>query len=111
VFLVFGNAAALGLRVAAAGGGAPVVFAVFAWVHISLFVFHLLPIPGLDGARMVALTLPPSAREVYRNGDKYLPLWVLLAVFVLGFILQIQQVIASAICDGVAGVSCIDAIL
>jgi Zn-dependent protease len=111
VNLLVGIAAAIGLRVVATGGGAPEVFAVFAWVHISLFVFHLLPIPGLDGARMVALTLPPNAREVYRNGDKYLPLWVLLAVFVLGFILGIQQAIAGAICDGIAGVSCVDVIV
>lgn len=111
VNLLVGIAAALGVRLSTVGGGAPEVFAVLAWVHISLFVFHLLPIPGLDGARMVALTLPPNAREVYRNGDKYLPLWVLLAVFVLGFILGIQQAIAGAICDGFAGTSCVDAIV
>jgi Zn-dependent protease len=109
--LLAGSAAALGLRLATAGGGAPGIFAVLAWVHVSLFVFHLLPIPGLDGARMVALTLPPHAREVYRNGDKYLPLWVLIALFVLGFILGIQQAIAGAICDGIAGTSCVDAII
>jgi Zn-dependent protease len=106
---------ALGIVAAAllgsAAGGLGRLLAVTAWVHISLFVFHLLPIPGLDGARLVALTLPPQAREVYRNGDKYLPLWVLLTMFVLGFVFGIQQAIAGAICDGVAGVRCLPAVL
>jgi Zn-dependent protease len=81
--------------------------AVFAWVHCSLAVFHLIPIPGLDGARMLALALPPHPREIYRNGDKYLALWVLLAIFVLGFLIPIQEAIAGAVCDGAAGVDCL----
>jgi Zn-dependent protease len=81
--------------------------AVFAWVHCSLAVFHLIPIPGLDGARMLALALPPHPREIYRNGDKYLALWVLLAIFVLGFLIPIQGAIAGAVCDGSAGVDCL----
>lgn len=118
--LVVGIVAAIALRgsqpaspvlLPPAAGGLSRALAVLAWVHLSLFVFHLLPIPGLDGARMVALTLPPHPREVYRNGDKYLPLWVLLALFVLGFVLAIQQAIVGAICDGVAGTSCLGAIL
>ena len=55
---------------------------VFAFTNAALLVFHLLPIPGLDGARIVGLLLPPQAREVYRNADKYLPLFVLVALFV-----------------------------
>ena len=52
--------------------------------------------PGLDGARLVALLLPPQAREVYRNVDKYLPLFVLVALFVfstliLGFLPPSQE--------------------
>jgi Zn-dependent protease len=100
--LVVGIAAAVVLRFGVSGELARLV-AVFAWVHCSLFVFHLLPIPGLDGARMLALALPPHPRQVYRNGDKYLALWVLLATFVLGFILQIQEAIASAVCSAAAG--------
>jgi Zn-dependent protease len=107
--LSVGVAAAIVLR--GATGGLGELLAVVAWVHMSLFVFHLLPIPGLDGARMVGLTLPPQAREVYRNGDKYLPLWVLITLFVLGFVFGIQQAIVGAICDGVAGTGCLGAIL
>lgn len=81
--------------------------AVFAWVQCSLAVFHLIPIPGLDGARMLALALPPHAREIYRNGDKYLALWVLLAIFVLGFLISIQNALAGAVCDAAAGTDCL----
>ena len=45
--------------------------------------FHLLPIPGLDGARLVGLVLPPRAAEVYRNADAYLALFVLVVIFLL----------------------------
>ncbi len=58
--------------------------AVFVLTQLTLTVFHLLPIPGLDGARMLALVMPPHAREVYRNLDQYLVLFVLVVFFLLG---------------------------
>lgn len=113
--LVVGIAAAIALRALAPGEGGVLTstsevvraVAVLAWVQCSLAVFHLIPIPGLDGARMLALALPPHPREIYRNGDKYLALWVLLAIFVLGFLIPIQQAIAGAICEGAAGLDCL----
>ena len=33
---------------------------------------------------MVALVLPPRAAEVYRNADQYLPLFVLIVLFLFG---------------------------
>lgn len=110
VNLVVGVAAALVLQAGAMSIEVARVVAVFAWVQCSLFVFHLIPIPGLDGARMLALALPPHPREVYRNGDKYLALWVLLAIFVLRFMIPIQQAIAGAICNAAAGSTCLDLI-
>jgi Zn-dependent protease len=56
--------------------------AAFAFTNLCLAFFHLIPIPGLDGARLVALLLPPHAAEVYRNADQYLPLFVLVVLFV-----------------------------
>jgi Zn-dependent protease len=80
---------------------------VFAFTNAALVVFHLLPIPGLDGARIVALLLPPHAREVYRNADKYLPLFVLGALFVFStLILGFLTTIAGAICDAATDVDC-----
>lgn len=102
-------AAVAGLVVRAAGlpleaGRAAVVFA---FTNASLLVFHLLPIPGLDGARIVALALPPHAREVYRNADKYLPLFVLVVLFLFtALVVGLLTVLTGAVCDAVTGVDC-----
>ena len=97
--------AGLALRV---GVGGEVGFALetFVYTNASLFVFHLLPIPGLDGGRLLALILPPPAREVFRNADKYLPLIVLVVVFVFTFLLSLASLITGAICDAITGVRC-----
>jgi len=92
-------------------GGLPLEVAralvVFAFTNAALLVFHLLPIPGLDGARIVGLLLPPQAREVYRNADKYLPLFVLVALFVFStLVLGFLTTITSAICDAATDLTC-----
>lgn len=80
---------------------------VFAFTNAALVVFHLLPIPGLDGARIVGLLLPPHPREVYRNADKYLPLFVLVALFVFStLILGFLTTLAGAICDAATDLDC-----
>jgi Zn-dependent protease len=80
---------------------------VFAFTNAALVVFHLLPIPGLDGARIVGLLLPPHPREIYLNADKYLPLFVLVALFVFStLILGFLTAITGAICDAATGVDC-----
>ncbi len=83
------------------------VAVVFAFTNAALVVFHLLPIPGLDGARIVGLLLPPHPREVYRNADKYLPLFVLVALFVFStLILGFLTTLTGAICNAATGVDC-----
>jgi Zn-dependent protease len=80
----------------------------FQFANLTLAVFHLLPIPGLDGARLVSLALPPRARETYRNLDQYLPLFVLLALFFLaGPIQSIVYSLVNAICGLFSGSSCL----
>ncbi|MDH4111432.1 MAG: site-2 protease family protein [Actinomycetota bacterium] len=80
---------------------------VFAFTNAASLVFHLLPIPGLDGARVVGMLLPPQAREVYRNADKYLPLFVLVALFVFSTLtLGFLTTLAGAICDAATGLPC-----
>lgn len=79
----------------------------FMFANLTLAIFHLLPIPGLDGARLVALALPPRPRETYRNLDQYLPLFVLLALFFLaGPIQAIVYSLVNAICSLFSGGSC-----
>lgn len=83
------------------------VAVVFAFTNAALVVFHLLPIPGLDGARIVGLLLPPHPREVYRNADKYLPLFVLVALFVFStLILGFLTTLTSAICNAATDLDC-----
>jgi Zn-dependent protease len=79
----------------------------FELTNLCLLVFHLLPIPGLDGARIVALFLPPRAAEVYRNADQYLPLFVLAIVFVLGGPLtSIVYSLTDSLCRLLSGFGC-----
>jgi Zn-dependent protease len=81
---------------------------VVCYSNMALMVFHLLPIPGLDGARMVALILPPAARETYRNGDRYLPLFVLVALFVFTFlVLGVLTALTGALCSAATGADCV----
>ena len=76
----------------------------FLFTNLIMFVFHLMPVPGLDGARMLALVLPVHAREIYRNLDQYLVLFMLVIFFLFaGPLLAIVEGLVGAACDVVAG--------
>jgi Zn-dependent protease len=109
-----GPAASLALAVAGGllvrtglSGEALLVLSTFAFTNASLFVFHLLPIPGLDGGRLLALLLPPHAREVFRNADRYLALIVLVVLFLFTFLLSIASLLTGAICEAATGQDCL----
>jgi Zn-dependent protease len=75
--------------------------------NVSLAIVHLMPIPGLDGARMVALLLPPRAREIYVNAEQLLPLFVLLFLLVLGlFVRDIVYALTDVLCRVLSGIGC-----
>lgn len=106
--LVLAVAAGVLVRIGAVTGEPLVAVTTFAYANASLFVFHLLPIPGLDGGRLVALLLPPHAREVFRNADRYLALFVLVVLFVLlTVLLSIVVVITGAVCEAATGQDCL----
>jgi Zn-dependent protease len=89
------------------GGEVGRAAAVVALANCALVVFHLLPVPGLDGARIVALLLPANVRDTYRNFDRYLPLMVLVILFLLGGItLAILDSLARALCGLAIGTTC-----
>jgi Zn-dependent protease len=101
--------AAVGGRALRAGiaGEAGLIALAFMLANLSLMIFHLLPIPGLDGARMVALVLPPRAAEVYRNADQYLPLFVLIVLFLFGGpLISIMNSLTDSLCRVLSGFSC-----
>lgn len=101
-------AAAVGLfvRVGVSGELGRAALAI-GYANCALLVFHLLPIPGLDGARMVELLLPPNVRDPYRNFDRYLPLMVLVILFLFGGLtLGILETLTRAVCDLVVSPLC-----
>lgn len=89
------------------GGEAGFVALAFMLTNLSLTIFHLMPIPGLDGARMLALALPPRAAQVYRNADQYLPLIVLIVLFVFaGPMISIVRSLTDSLCTLLSGFTC-----
>lgn len=104
--LILGALGGLALQLGM-GGQALTAANAFVFTNISLFVFHLMPVPGLDGARIVARFLPPRARSVYTNLDQYLVLFVLVIFFLLpGPLLSIVDDLTNAVCGVVAGGPC-----
>jgi Zn-dependent protease len=77
-------------------------------INVVMFVMNLIPIPGLDGSKLVAPLLSFRARQVYQNLDEYLPLFMLLVYFILaGATLAIVRVLANAVCRLIAGNDCL----
>jgi Zn-dependent protease len=80
---------AVALNIAEATGAQPValLFSLAILINLSLFFFNLLPIPPLDGSRVVRNMLPYNAVQQYdRIGG-----WIsyLLMIFVGGFVLRL----------------------
>jgi len=78
----------------------------YAWlvVNVFMFVLQLMPVPGLDGARILARYLPPRPQEVFANLDQYLVLFILVIFFLLaGPLLSIVNALASGVCTVLTG--------
>ena len=89
------------------GGQIQLATLAFLLTSLSLMIFHLVPIPGLDGARILALVLPTRAAEVYRNADQYLPLIVLVMLFLFaGPLIAIVRSLTDSLCMLLAGFTC-----
>lgn len=101
--LVLAAIAGAALRVGVSGEAALLALALL-YANLFLCVLHLMPIPGLDGSRILARLLPARAAETYRNLDPYLPLFVLGLFFVLGgLFFGIVEALAGGLCKVVAG--------
>ena len=88
---------ALALRLAGSAGVELFRFLyTFILVNVLLAVFNLLPLPPLDGSKVLARFLPPRAREVYQSMEAYGVLILLVIFFIFpgaifGFITPIVQ--------------------
>ena len=76
-------------------------------VNVVLCAFNIIPIPGLDGAKLVAPLLSYRAREVYERMDEYLPLFMLVIFFILGFTLVFVRTIGNGLCRVIIGHDCL----
>lgn len=73
-------------------------------VNLFMFVIQLMPVPGLDGAKLLVRVLSPRPREVYANLEQYLVLFVLVLFFVFaGPFRAIIDGLTHAVCTVVAG--------
>jgi Zn-dependent protease len=91
------------MRVGATGEVGLVAYA-FLLVNVFMLVLQLMPVPGLDGGKLLARVLPPRPREVYENLDQYLVLFMLVIFFLLaGPLLRIVDALAGAVCGALAG--------
>jgi Zn-dependent protease len=89
-------------------GELALLLAAFLQVNVTLAVFNIVPIPGLDGSKVLVRFLPPRAREVYSNLDQYLALFILVIFFIFpGPVFAFVRVIGNGICQAVAGGSCL----
>lgn len=52
-------------------------------VNIAMATIHIIPVPPLDGSRILAPLLPPRARAVYESWEQYGALFILALLFLL----------------------------
>ncbi|HEY7660388.1 MAG TPA: site-2 protease family protein [Actinomycetota bacterium] len=105
--LVLAVAGGLVLRL---GVGGEVGSFASAWLIVNAFMFgfQLMPVPGLDGAKLLAPFLPPRPREVFVNLEQYLVLFILVIFFILsGPLLAIVDAFANVACNLAAGTDCV----
>ena len=90
-------------------GGQTLLFLAFALqATVVLGVLNLIPIPPLDGSRIILRFLPPRAREFYANLQQYAALFMLVIFFLLSTpIDRFVVAVGNGICSLVAGGSCI----
>ncbi|MBD5093177.1 MAG: site-2 protease family protein [Subdoligranulum sp.] len=66
------------------------------WTNITLAVFNLLPVPPLDGSRIVTVFLPQKAYFGLMRYERYIML-VLFAVLMLGFLDTPLRIVDNAV--------------
>lgn len=79
----------------------------FLIVNAFMAVFQLMPIPGLDGADLIALSLDREVREAYLSAGKYLALFMLVVFFMLvTLVMPLALGLMGYLCRLLAGRAC-----
>ena len=82
-------------------------FMIFHFVNIGIAIFNLIPVPPLDGSKILAVLLPPKASQAYLRNERtfYFILlgWLLLGDYAAGFLLGIPAVAANPVLSFIAG--------
>ncbi len=65
-----------------------ITFLYIAYINVVLFVFNLIPIPPLDGSRVVGYFLKGEALAFYQNIEPYGFFIILAVVMLFGFVLS-----------------------
>ncbi|MFH1192877.1 MAG: site-2 protease family protein [Candidatus Jorgensenbacteria bacterium] len=91
VALVFSAAFRVAAALPALGGTLAFLLAQVVIVNITLAVFNLVPIPPLDGSKVLSWFLPPSARRFWESFERMG--WLVLVIFIFFAIDLIAPVI------------------
>ena len=60
------------------------LISIIIYINLVLMIFNLLPIPPLDGSKILAAFLPANLRERFLNSEKYGLILVILFVMLAG---------------------------
>lgn len=76
-------------RVVNPSGRVLIFLSFFLELNVLLAIFNLIPIPPLDGSRILSAVLPPHRQQIIYFFDKWgLPILLVLVFFVLPFVLR-----------------------